>query len=338
MPASEAMPSEAAVHARYMAIFNRFFKKHSMSSTYKPVFLRSLLDIGDYRPASSKGLVGDKWLEQKDGRLVVDLNFIATRFAKYYWDMKYSFRLRQTQVGKEAVINQIISKEHRGGEVPPALGKIAREGMSDFRQSVINRAIKPNVLPRLCNDMQGLYTILESDAISLDENIVGFIRANKTVLQRGIIGVLAKYLEKINKMTPQISNKVERHDASRPILNNKHKNKLNELQDSKCFYCNDYAKQPHTDHVIPYNFVFSTDFYNCAISCQVCNCEKSDTLPAKKYFDYAVKRNKELCDYMEKSNIFYNEDSYKCMFDMCVSDYNGRTRFFKPSKSSRAGS
>lgn len=331
------MPSEAAVHARYMAMFNRFFKKHHMSSTYKPVFLRSLLDIGDYNPASGKRLVGEEWLEHKDGRLLVDLNFIASRFAKYYWDMQYSFRLRQTQVGKEAVITQIIGKEHRRGDAPPALKKIVRGDMDSFRKSVIRRAIKPDVLPRLHNDMQGLYTILDSDAISLDENIVGFIRANKTVLQRGIIGVLAKYLEKINQMTPQISNKVERHDAPRPLLSNKHKNKLNDLQDSKCFYCNDRAKSPHTDHVIPYNFIFSTDLYNCAISCQTCNCEKSDTLPAKKYFDHAVKRNKELCDYMEKSNIFYNEDSYKCLFDMCVSDYNGRMHFFKPSKPSRAG-
>ncbi len=94
----------------YLAMFDQMFDKGYMASTYKPVFLRSLLDIGDL--VDKKYLVGQRWLEQNNGNLYVDLNFIAVRFAKFYWDMEYGFHLKQAQDPHDARIVKIIHMYH----------------------------------------------------------------------------------------------------------------------------------------------------------------------------------------------------------------------------------
>ena len=59
--------------------FNRFFSSKSLASTYKPTFVKCLLDLGDYKEDE-----GSQWIEKQDGSLIVDLNFVAARFLRYY--------------------------------------------------------------------------------------------------------------------------------------------------------------------------------------------------------------------------------------------------------------
>ena len=55
--------------------FERFFHSNSMVSTYKPMFLKALLDLGDFREDE-----GSQWIEEDGDNLIVDLEFVAARF------------------------------------------------------------------------------------------------------------------------------------------------------------------------------------------------------------------------------------------------------------------
>lgn len=316
---------------KYLQMFNRFFNNEGrMSSTYKPVFLRALLDIGDlYDSEKSAKLIGRQWVEQQNNQIIVDLNFIAARFAKYYWDMEYSFRLRQSQDPQDANITRLIKAIHEPKKKPPTTKELSSDKMESFRKMVINKSIKREVLIHLRTDMKELYHKRDAKTIVLDETVIEFLYTHKTLLRKGLNNVIAKYLEKLNRMTPQISNKIDSENKTRQSLNSEIQIKMDKWQDSRCFYCRNKLKNPHVDHVIPYNYIFATDPHNCALACQQCNCIKSDMLPNKDLFENVIDRNRDIMKYLETINQPYDEKSYMRLFETCIDEYNGNT-FFSP--------
>jgi hypothetical protein len=62
----------------YLARFNCFFNSEKLSSTYKPVFVKSLSVISDYDEQNPQRLTGqEQWIKrEKDDKLRIDLNFI----------------------------------------------------------------------------------------------------------------------------------------------------------------------------------------------------------------------------------------------------------------------
>lgn len=77
----------------YMRAFDRFFAKALPISTYKPVFVSALVDAGRWE--DDDGLAGRQWIRAEgDGRVSVGLDFVAIRFAKFYWDMTAGFGAR----------------------------------------------------------------------------------------------------------------------------------------------------------------------------------------------------------------------------------------------------
>ncbi len=314
----------------YMRMFNRLFSNENrMSSTYKPVFLRALLDIGNLHNKGDK-IIGDEWLERKEGKIRVDLNFIAARFAKYYWDMEYSFHLRQSQDPQDANITRIIKEIHNPKKKPPTIEQISHECMAGFRKIVIKKSLKPEVLIHLKTDMNDLYQKISPNVIELDEGVIEFLFTNKILLKKSLNHMISKYLEKLNRMTPQIAHKVESDVIKRKPLKTTTALMLERHQDTRCFYCSNKFVDYHVDHVIPYNYVFSTDTYNCVLACQQCNCTKSDCLPHEDIFNNVLKRNYEISERLEELNSGYNENSYIRMFESCIDDYSGNN-FFKPS-------
>lgn len=317
----------------YAVMFTKFFKNSSkMASTYKPVFLKALLDIGDLADKEKEdSIIGREWLTVKDGRLFVDLNFIAIRFAKYYWDMEYSFKLKQSQDRADANITRIVKNWHDPDRKPPTIRALADDRMKDFRAEVIRRSIKREVLVHLRTDMEDLYRKEDANTISLDQSVIQYMGRNKTSIKYGLNYVMSRYLEKINCNTPNIASKVDYdpHRVHRPTIARDAVVSMRGWQDSLCFYCARQLDGPHVDHVIPFNFVFSTDLYNCVLACQQCNCTKSDTLPERELFDRVILRNQERSSYLEAQTVPYNEESYCRLFDVCISEYNGST-FFRP--------
>ena len=330
-------------NSKYDAMFTKFFNSAKLSSTYKPVFLRSLLDVGDLADESKKDkIVGRDWLKPTDKRLVVDLNFIAVRFAKYYWDMEHRFKLRQSQDRQDANILKVISaeidsKKTSGTETPysrtkpPTTKALAGNSMSEFRTKVISKSIRPQVLVHLKRHMSGLYEKESANEISLDKSLIPYLNRNKVLLRNGLNYTIARYLEKINRGTPSIAKKVgyASDNIVPPKLCRAAIGTMRRWQDSCCFYCGGGFNEHHVDHVIPFNFVLSTDLYNCVLSCQRCNCQKSDTLPERGRFAEVVARNQDKLDYINRQKIVYSKESYCLLFDACVHDYNG-DKFFKP--------
>lgn len=321
-----------AGHDSYRAMFTRFFNSSKMSSTYKPVFLKALLDVGDLDDPSKAGkIVGRKWLREEDGKLFVKLDFVAVRFAKYYWDMEHTFKLKQSHSPDDANVLKIIRGALDHHKKPPTVAALANDRMAGFRTDVIQRSIRPQVLKRLPNDMPSLYKKENANEISLGAEIVEYAHQHKAMLTHGLNYVIAKYLEKINRGTPNIAKKVSHHlgPIHRPQLCRKSVGDMRGWQDSRCFYCGRKYEAHHVDHVIPFNFVFSTDLYNCVLACQRCNCKKSDILPDKDRFGEVLERNLEKRDYMAKRRIAYSNESYNLLFETCVVEYNGH-KFFKP--------
>lgn len=325
----------------YLEMFGAFFTKRvKMSSTYKPILLRSLLDIGDLDdPKKSDGIVGREWLELKDGRLTVDLNFVAARFAKYYWDMRYSFKMRQSQSPNDANIVRMIEERHGGHKKPPTVQELAGDEMADFRKKVIDRSIKPQPLRYLLTDMPRFYERTAPNAISFDEGIVQFMHRHRTILRKGINNVLTKYLERVNRSTPSIANKVDCETAGRIQLPRKMRDFIQATHGSRCFYCQkrlDSGRCRHIDHVIPYNYVFSTVPYNCVLACQRCNCVKSDRLPEREIFNGVLERNDRIKGEMLRSfESAYEEGAYRRLFESCADEYS-RNDFFTPPTSDPA--
>jgi hypothetical protein len=65
---------------RHLLRFNTFFNSEKLSSTYKPVFVKSLIAISDYDEQNLHRLIGHKWITRHSDKLKVDLNFIAEIF------------------------------------------------------------------------------------------------------------------------------------------------------------------------------------------------------------------------------------------------------------------
>lgn len=121
----------------FVKMFGDFFSKAHMVSTYKAVFLKALADVGDY---GKEDLVGKEWICQQDDKIRLDLDFIAVRFAKYYWDMEIAFQMRhipkgmanQTNPEDDVLMIRLVREE---------AVKIAREKIIEIVESMSHETL-----------------------------------------------------------------------------------------------------------------------------------------------------------------------------------------------------
>ena len=106
--------------------------------------------------------------------------------------------------------------------------------------------------------------------------------------------------------------------------------RMERLQEDVCFYCQQELGKYHVDHVIPFNFVFSTEAYNCVLACQQCNCTKSDLLPVEPIFCDVLDRNRINIKILNERYSPYQEKKYQTLYNSCMVEYN-RDRLFEPS-------
>jgi len=331
-------------------MFDAFAGDRNLQSTYKPIFLKSLLDLRHYvEGGSNDGLVGSEWIHVRGDKVVVDLNFVATRFLKYYWDMEYSFKFRQSSDWQDANIRKIIRRiGERRDKKPPTREQIAGAENAELRKEVIRRSIKPEVMVHIRTKMPDLFQREgRSMSITLDRNILGFLTRHHDTVLSIINHKLVIELEKYNGMMPRIATKVSFESAIRPPIPKDEKDLVLWSQgDDCCFYCKSLRNETHFDHVIPYNFVGSNDVYNIVASCQECNCAKHDRLPADDLFDGVVDRNDRLKSMTEEgmpkgSSLArdagllgalgamsgYAEDQYKILYESCEATYSKGEKF-----------
>ena len=351
--------------ADYASSFDAFFGGGPrMTSVYKPLLLRALLDATAV--AENPDSPGEEWVEYKpDGRIIVKLDFVAMRMTRYCWDMHRGFRLRQSQAGTDADIVRVIAKYHGAAEKAPAgggpgalkspqaLAALAGDACGGLRAEVIRRCIKKQVLWRLQVDLPGLYEMdggrageegaRGATAVILGADAARYMRAHRQQIRSGLNHVLATYLEKINTMTPRIASKVD-HDSHRLDAARRHplapavRKTMIGWQGERCFYCErplgSRAERPdHVDHVVPFRFVYSTHAYNCVVACQGCNCAKSNKLPERGLFKMVLDRNDEddkRGTLLARAVPGYTRKSYDNLFDACKAEYNGGLGMFSP--------
>ena len=77
--------------------FNVFFNNLRTSATYQFVFLQSSFYLAGYKDTKINIDWGEEeWIHADGDKLFVDLDFIAVPYIKYYWDMFFKFRLKQS--------------------------------------------------------------------------------------------------------------------------------------------------------------------------------------------------------------------------------------------------
>ncbi len=241
-------PVAYETQVKFIDMFNSFFTSGIMAGTYKAVFLRSLVDLGKF---GESDLVGEEWVHPEGDKIKLDLDFIAIRFAKYYWDMEISFHMRHTAEGmadsddskdvlnivkliraksadmkrqQEAVASNETDPDTSSGlrragkktqdilgtPKPPTLEELASTSFEDFRQKVIKKAIRPEVLKNILTDMPDLYDrIRGQNHILLDSDIVSFLKKFSPIINKALNYALASHLEKINPYARHIATKID---------------------------------------------------------------------------------------------------------------------------------
>ena len=114
------------------------------------------MDLADYDDDehNTTKLLGHQWIKRTpDNKLQVDLEFLAIRFAKYYWDMYYRFRLRQSHNPSDVNIHKFFEDTEKNLLRPPTLEDLADAEHQELRRNIIRRSIKPEVLGKLNKDL-----------------------------------------------------------------------------------------------------------------------------------------------------------------------------------------
>jgi hypothetical protein len=141
----------------YLQRFGIFFRSADFSSSYKPVFLKSIMDLAEYHDdedQNSTKLIGYQWIKRTTSdKLQLELEFLAIRFAKYYWDMYYKFRLKQSHTPLDVNIHKFFKDTDKNLLRPPTLEDLADEKHHELRKNVIKSSIKPEVLGKLNKDL-----------------------------------------------------------------------------------------------------------------------------------------------------------------------------------------
>lgn len=307
---------------KYLIRFNAFLYNEKLSSTYKPVFLKSLIDVSNFDGFNTYGLIGGHWVEKKDEKIKVDLNFIAARYIKFYWEFYFKFKLRQSHSLLDANINTILSK-HNAEPKTPSLESLTTDRFLVLRKEVINKSIKPEVLIHL-DPLGDLYQRnIGKNSITMDYSLLCFFSKYKGILISDLNFMITRYLEKIN-FVPRIAEKVS-GNVPRSYLNEKDKNILLRMHDS-CFYCHAKSEKGYNmDHAIPFNYIYQTEIFNIVPACVTCNSSKNDRLPTMEIFEEIKIRNNKLDLRKDYSNEWYQK-----LYDTCINSYHGNRTFFAP--------
>lgn len=214
----------------YAEMFNKFFSSTQMSATYKPVLVRALADIGKYE---QDDLVGRQWIKPYVDPVKLDLDFLAVRLAKYYWDMEVVARMRhspkrmadknkpsrdiriielireQEKTNKKLSDNKIRERRssdeektsHMSRIRAPTLEALASENMVEFRKKVVVWAMD-EVLDHLLKDMPDLYKWnKKKHQIEFEQNLLIFMKCSGHMVKNAACHLLARKLEQLNPST-----------------------------------------------------------------------------------------------------------------------------------------
>ena len=179
----------------YLDLFKNFFDTGHLDGTYKGVFLHALTDISQF---GKDDLIGKKWISKNDNTITLDLNFIAARFAKAYYDI-LDLDIKHTSASKNRPnILAIIKESQVHGFL--TLTDFVSPKMKKFRKKIIQNSIKPDVLKNLKRDFPMMYERpARTDTILFKSGLVDFMRSHRDYLRYELGKKLGSHLKEKNK-------------------------------------------------------------------------------------------------------------------------------------------
>lgn len=301
--------------------FNQFFKRQRLSSTYKPMLAKCLLDLGDYDKNE-----GGQWVKKDEDVYTINLHFLAARFLRYYHPLRFKFKLKQ-EATKETVAIYKILTEHKHlfeklrRKYTPTKEEMCSELFHEMREKTIKHPLmRVQVLPKLRKDCN-IYEISEDKKyIKIRKYVVDYIQSNKNILEASLNHMISVYLETCNA-APSISTKMI-EGLNRKNLSSKLKEEILKISNNTCFYCPANNVEFDMDHFIPWNYLGQTEQYNMVPACKHCNTSKNDKLTIKKYLNDLIERNKKL----KKLPMGYSEEFLANMYENSIVEYHGKNR------------
>ena len=295
--------------------FERFFHSNSMVSTYKPMFLKALLDLGDFREDE-----GSQWVKDDGDNLVVDLEFVAARFIYYSHPLYYKFKLKQ-QFGIMKVISYKIFEKFDVFKPKNKVSKkeFCKEEYKDARIMLVRDGISKTVFKLLKKDCDIYEPIKKSKTFTFSKDNALYVKQHKNQLTKALNHELSLFLGTFNN-SPNIPSKLE-EKQKRPNLNPKDSIENIKIQNSKCFYCEKSAKKFVQDHFIPWNYVYLTEKHNMVPACVTCNSSKHDSLSSKNFLEKIIVRNRKL-----ELSAGYSESSMRSEWENCRLGYHGENK------------
>ncbi|MBT4327802.1 MAG: HNH endonuclease [Candidatus Nitrosopelagicus sp.] len=298
--------------------FNKFFKRHNLASTYKPMLAKCLLDLGDFKKDE-----GSQWVEKKGNMFTVNLHFVAARFLRFYHPLKFKFKLKQEATKQSVAIYDKLEtyKKLLGVKNTPSKKQICLDKFKKLREETIKHPLmRIQVLPKLQKDCN-IYTISnDKNFIFVKEDDVKYMRENKDVLESALNHMISQYLENCNA-SPNISTKMD-EELIRKYLSPKQKKEVLGIAENTCFYCPAKNKKFAMDHFIPWNYLGQTEQYNMVPACTPCNSSKHDKLTIPKYLDKLLERNKNL----KKIPMGYSAEFLTNMYEQSIVEYYGEEK------------
>jgi hypothetical protein len=247
-----------------------------MSTSYKPALLKALVRIA-----------------RRGCDDTVPLRTIGAEFVSLFWTQTVTFHLRQSATVSsepEAVRRIRSAAELNGVSALAELPRAARERLD----AEMARVLKINVLAAFHKSKPpGMSPLFEwskpMDAIRFPAR--RFVVDNAPALEALANLWWAKYLERVNLLTPLVIEKVERDGAKRGSLA-VFLRILRQTDAPTCFYCSRQLettdRSVHVDHVIPWSFMLTDPLWNLVLACAPCNLDKSDRLPDRSYLDKLI--------------------------------------------------
>jgi len=324
----------------YVRMFNAFFASGDMNATYKAVFLKSLLDLGMH---GDRGLPGGEWIRVDGDTVTLDLNFVAARFIKHYWDRDRGPQLRQAKNRGVPTIVQLVRERSRAGGAgrPPTLEDLVSGPYRRLRRDAITRVIQKQALTYLEKDMGSLHTWERgSDTITLNADTIPFFRRHRETIKRGLKSKIDDHIEGLNPGASRPAVWPTGATAEQRALHPEARQFMDGEQRQRCFYCGrrrGEEQDPRIDHVMPTAYAFFTGLHNCVAACAGCALKKRGLPPSPALFLGVLDRNDglegrlaRLPDAARLSFAGYDGMWYRKTYTACLAENRGDAGFFRP--------
>ncbi len=193
----------------FAGIFNDFFKNtQNMRSTLKGVLLYSLVDIHHYE---ERDLIDTEWISLKDNDIMIKLDFLAIRMARYYWEIIdleiQDADSRQTAPELDIKLKKII-KEYSSPKKIPSLRDLASDNMNDLRKKIIQYGVKPEALKKLKTKEHEWYEIVKDEMV-IDKPIIDYFNEHHIEIKNRIKEKIKNHLKNYNDTCPDIESDLQ---------------------------------------------------------------------------------------------------------------------------------